>query len=75
MLYPREIFSKIKKVIDRDEFIILVGARQTGKTSLLLLIKEFYEKRGVEARYFNLENTEYLKNFNNQPFNIFSFLP
>jgi len=75
MLFNREIFNRIKKVIERDEFIILVGARQTGKTSLLLLIKEFYEKKGVEASYFNLENPEYLKSFNDQPFNIFDLLP
>jgi len=75
MLYSRDIFNKIKKVIGRDEFIILVGARQTGKTSLLFLIKEFYEKKGVEASYFNLENPEYLKSFNDQPFNIFDLLP
>jgi len=41
----------------------------------LLLIKEFYEKKGVEASYFNLENPEYLKSFNDQPFNIFDLLP
>ena len=75
MLFSREILNKIKKVIDRDEFIILVGARQTGKTSLLFLIKEFYENKGVEASYFNLENPEHLKIFNDHPFNIFDLLP
>ena len=75
MLFSREILNKIKKVIDRDEFIILVGARQTGKTSLLFLIKEFYEKKGVEASYFNLENPEHLKILNDHPFNIFDLLP
>lgn len=75
MLFSREIFDKIKKVIGRDEFIILVGARQTGKTSLLLLIKEFYENKGVEASYFNLENPEHLKILNDHPFNIFDLLP
>src|SRR3989338_2835605 len=75
MLFSREILNKIKKVIDRDEFIILVGARQTGKTSLLFLIKEFYENKGVEASYFNLENPEHLKILNDHPFNIFDLLP
>ena len=75
MLFPREIFNRIKKVIDRDEFIVLVGARQTGKTSLLLLIKEFYENKGIEASYFNLENPGYLKILNEHPFNIFDLLP
>lgn len=75
MLFSREVFNKIKKVIERDEFIILAGARQTGKTSLLLLIKEFYENKGTEANYFNLENREYLKILNERPFNIFDLLP
>lgn len=75
MLFSREVFNRIKKVIERDELIILVGARQTGKTSLLLLIKEFYENKGIEVSYFNLENPEYLKTLNDQPLNIFDLLP
>lgn len=75
MLYSRDILKKIKKIIDRDEFIILMGARQTGKTSLLILLKEFLEKKGEKCYYFNLENTEYLKLLNKHPFNIFELIP
>lgn len=75
MIFSRKVFNQIKKVIHREEFIILVGARQSGKTSLLLLIKEFYESQGREVNYFNLENQEHLKILNEQPLNIFDLLP
>ena len=75
MLYNRNIISKIKKVIPRDEFIILTGARQTGKTSILIILKNYLEKKGEQCYYFNLENTEYLKLLNKHPFNIFELVP
>ena len=75
MLYPRNIISEIKKVLSRDEFIILTGARQVGKTSLLIILKNYLEKRGEQCHYFNLENSEYLKSFDEHPFNIFEFIP
>lgn len=75
MLYSREILEKIKRVLFQDEFIILSGARQTGKTSLLLILKNFLEKKGHQCHYFNLENPDYLKLFNDHPFNIFETTP
>jgi len=75
MLYPREILSEIKKVVLREEFIIFTGARQTGKTSLLIMLKNFLEEKGQNCHYFNLENPEYLELFNKHPFNIFELIP
>lgn len=75
MLYNRNIISKIKKVLSRDEFIVLTGARQAGKTSILIMLKNYLEKKGNQCHYFNLENTEYLKLFNKHPFNIFELIP
>lgn len=75
MLYSRKIFSKIQKVILRDECIILTGARQTGKTSLLILLKHFLEEQGKPCYYFNLENTDYLKALNAHPYNVFELIP
>ena len=75
MLYPRDILPKIKKVINREELIILMGARQVGKTSLLILLKDYLGKQGKDSYYFNLENREYLDLLNEHPYNIFEFLP
>lgn len=75
MLYPRNVFSKIKKILNREEFVILTGARQTGKTSLLIMLKNFLEKSGQAGHYFNLENPEYLELLNKHPYNIFELIP
>ncbi len=75
MLYPREILKKIEKTLPRDEFIILSGARQTGKTSALLMLRKSLEEKGHVCHYFNLENPEYLKLFNAHPFNLFEAIP
>ena len=75
MLYPRDILTDIKKVLNHDQFIILSGARQTGKTSLLIMLKDFLENAGAICHYFNLENPDYLKLLNKHPFNIFELIP
>lgn len=75
MLYPRDILRKIKKVLFRDEFIILSGARQAGKTSVLLILKDFLEEKGLKCHYFNLENPDYPKLFDAHPFNVFEAIP
>ena len=75
MLYQRNIIKEIKKVLTRDEFIILTGARQVGKTSILVMLKNYLEKKNKQCHYFNLENSEYLKSFDEHPFNIFKFFP
>lgn len=75
MLYSREIAEKIKKYFDsQEEFIILTGARQTGKTSVLVMLKEYLEEKGNSCQYFNLENPEYLESFDDHPFNLFEYL-
>jgi len=75
MLYHRECLDKIKKILNRDEFVILTGARQVGKTSILIMLKDFLEKKGQNSYYFNLENIEYLKLLNKNPLNIFEMFP
>jgi len=75
MLYPRDVFLEAKQVLSKDEFIILTGARQTGKTSLLIMLKNFLEEKGQVCHYFNLENPAYLELLNKHPYNIFELIP
>lgn len=75
MLYQRNILSEIKRVLPREEFIILTGGRQTGKTSVLIMLKSFIEEKGEQCHYFNLENPEHLRLVNEHPFNIFQLIP
>ncbi len=76
MLYSREVFKQAKKWLFKDECIILTGARQTGKTSILIMLKNFLEqKKDQPCFYFNLENPDYLKLLNKHPYNIFELIP
>lgn len=75
MLFKRDILTKIKQVLPREEFIIITGARQTGKTSVLVMLKDLLERKGQNCHYLNLENTDYLKLLNKHPFNIFELIP
>ncbi|MFH1890086.1 MAG: ATP-binding protein [Candidatus Kuenenbacteria bacterium] len=75
MLYPRKIFKQAEKWLFKDEFIIFTGARQTGKTSILIMVKNFLEEKGKSSFYFNLENPEYLQLLNKHPYNIFELMP
>jgi len=73
-LLPRQIFSKIIPYLEQDNIILLTGARQTGKTSLLyLLIRYLLEEKNIASSqiiYLDLENIydfnllESLKDFN-----------
>ena len=58
-LKKRKIFDKIVPFIDNDKILLLTGARQAGKTSLLYLFIKELLKRGVSSEriaYFDLEN-------------------
>lgn len=60
-IIKREIFDKITVFLDTDDIIVLHGARQVGKTSLLYFLKENLEKNGKTTLYIDLEDSR-LKN-------------
>lgn len=77
MLYNRKIQEKIRKWLFKDEIILLTGARQVGKTSLLKLLKEDLKKSGIKEEtifYFNLENLDVLNDFNKSPDNLLNYI-
>ena len=72
-LLPREILPKIIPFLEPENIILLTGARQTGKTSLLyLLIRRLLNNDTPPSQivYFDLENIydfsllQKLKDFN-----------
>lgn len=75
MLYPRKILKEALKQAESPEFTILTGARQTGKTSILIMLKAILEKEGKSVSYLNLEDPKYLAPLNKHPYNLFEFLP
>lgn len=66
-LYPRKILPEIAKYLDDPGIILLVGARQVGKTSILHLLMDEVRKRGRAEKtvhYFDLEDFALLDVFN-----------
>ena len=72
-LLPREILSKIIPFLEPENIVLLTGARQTGKTSLLYLLIRHLWNKGIpscQIVYFDLENIydfnllQNLKDFN-----------
>ncbi|MEM4367611.1 MAG: ATP-binding protein [Candidatus Aenigmatarchaeota archaeon] len=60
--YPRKIEEKLDKWLKRKEVIIIKGPRQSGKTTLLLHLKEKYP-----GHYITLEDEDNLKSFEKSP--------
>jgi len=60
--YPRKIEEKLEKWLRRKEIVLIKGPRQSGKTTLLLHLKE---KLG--GNYITLEDESLLKAFEESP--------
>ncbi len=50
----REITTEVKKYIKDDKILLLVGARQAGKTTILKQIQLFLEERKKLVYFLNL---------------------
>lgn len=73
-MIKREILDKIKKYIKLDQIILITGARQVGKTSLLLLLQKQLKDKANICFYLNLENPEYLELLNEHPDKLFEII-
>ena len=65
----REIFDRVYAHLDRKEITVITGARQTGKTTILLYLKDKLVKDGVpesSIKMFNLDLFYDLENVKNQ---------
>jgi len=74
-LIPRELLAEVIDFLDEENIILLTGARQTGKTSLLyLLIQQLWDNDFPKSQtvYFDLENIHDFSLLNDlKDFNIF----
>jgi predicted AAA+ superfamily ATPase len=68
--YERILLEKVKKWIDRKEIIAIKGCRQSGKTTLLEMLKDWLIKKGVKEEnivYLTFEDREILEKFSLNP--------
>ena len=74
MIY-RRLFEKLKAHLPKKEFTIILGARQTGKSTLLRQLELHCKKSELPTSFFNLENKSILVEFNEDPLNLLKYLP
>jgi uncharacterized protein len=74
-LIPRDLLAEVIDFLDEENIILLTGARQTGKTSLLyLIIQQLWDNDFPQSQtvYFDLENIHDFSLLNDlKDFNIF----
>jgi predicted AAA+ superfamily ATPase len=73
-IYTRNIFPEIKEYLQDDEIIVIYGARQTGKTTLMHYLMNNTEIKDYQNVYFDLENINLLNLCNKGVDEFFNYL-
>ncbi|TSC61405.1 MAG: Uncharacterized protein Greene041614_1103 [Parcubacteria group bacterium Greene0416_14] len=56
-IIKRDIFDEISDYLDTSEIVVVHGARQVGKTSLLYYVQSFLKEKGKMCLYIDLEDS------------------
>src|SRR3989344_492195 len=54
-MIKRKIFDELKDHIDKKEITLIVGPRQAGKTTLMMLLKDHLESQGKKTVFLSLD--------------------
>jgi len=75
-MIKRKYFDQLVKHLNshEKEFLIMSGARQTGKTVLLKQCMDFLRETSDKVYYFTLEDSTLKIAFNEHPENLFRFI-
>ena len=60
-IFNRSVVEEIAKCIETDEVIVLHGARQVGKTSILYYLQNQFNNRGFITHFIDLEDSRFVK--------------
>ncbi len=61
LLIQRSVINEIVSFLDTDDVIVVHGARQVGKTSILMYIRSELESRNEKVFYIDLEDGRYVR--------------
>lgn len=73
-MIARKLYDPICDAMASDLILVVVGARQTGKTTILRQLYKDCQLQGKNAHLINLERLDYLALLNKSPENIFSIM-
>jgi predicted AAA+ superfamily ATPase len=71
----RNLFQALVQHLEKKEYTIITGARQTGKSTLMKQLEQHCQSLQKPTVFFNLENKNILSDFDQSPLNILSYLP
>lgn len=54
-MIQRNLFNELKIHLGKKEISFIIGPRQAGKTTLMLMLKEYLEKKGGRTVFLNLD--------------------
>ena len=54
-MIKRELLKDLKDHLSQKEISLIIGPRQAGKTTLMLLLKDYLEKKGEKVVFLNLD--------------------
>ncbi len=61
MIYKRTVINEITKYLHTDDIIVLHGARQVGKTSILYYLESQLKKQGGITHFIDLEDSRFVR--------------
>jgi len=67
LIFPRNITADLLKWIERREAYAIKGPRQSGKTTLLKILEDALNKRGINTVFLNFEDPDVLEAFEANP--------
>lgn len=62
----RDIYSEVKKHLEKKEITLITGPRQCGKTTLVNALKDELESKGNQTKYLNLDKEEDFQKLSSQ---------
>ncbi len=65
-MIKRQLFAELKSHLNKKEISFIVGPRQAGKTTLMMLLKKYLETRREKTIYLNLDIEEDAQFFSSQ---------
>ena len=70
----RDLYHRIIGHLDKNEYTIITGARQTGKSTLLKRTADYCGKKNDPVVFLNLENKDILTELEQSLLNLMKFL-
>ena len=73
-LLEREIIKEIRRFIDSEDVIVLHGARQVGKTSVMKFLQDELERQKHNTLFIDLEDLRFVKLLDAGPLALINYL-